>query len=79
MSKQSTKPELSHTPKATDTVVAITEQVLAYRNDERPTLSSLFRITGAAARMLRVEEREAVANTAALALAKKHNLLGSAG
>ena len=32
-----------------------------------------------AARMLRIEDREHVANAAALLLAKRHNLLGTAG
>jgi hypothetical protein len=64
--------------KATEAVVNIAEQVLAYR-DKKATLSDVFRITNGAVRLLRLEDREVLANTAALQLAKRHNLLGTAG
>jgi hypothetical protein len=84
MAKQSTKTELevvtNNKPKdEIETVVAIAEQAISFRGDEKPTLSSILRFTSATARMLRIKERDQVANAAALVLGKKHNLLGSAG
>jgi hypothetical protein len=83
MAKQSTKTETETTtnnkPKVIEAVVAIAEQAIAFRGEEKPTLSSILRLTGGAARMLRVKDRDQVANAAALVLGKKHNLLGSAG
>jgi hypothetical protein len=84
MAKQSTKTETETTtnnkPKeATDAVIAITELAIAFRGEEKPSLSGILRFTTGAARMLRVKERDQVANAAALVLGKKHNLLGSAG
>jgi hypothetical protein len=82
MAKQSTKTETETTtnnkPKeATEAVVAIAEQAIAFR-DEKPTLSGILRVTTGAARMLRVKDRDQVANAAALLLGKRH-LLGDAG
>jgi hypothetical protein len=79
---------MSKTPKATEptqtngkaleTCITISEAVIEYRG-KKASLSDVFRVTNSAARMLRVEDREAVANAAALQLARKHNLLGAAG
>jgi hypothetical protein len=63
---------------AVDTCITIGEAVIAYR-DKKASLSDVFRVTNSAARMLRVEDRDQVANAAALSLARKHNLLGTAG
>jgi hypothetical protein len=83
MAKQSTKTETETTTnnksKETEAVIAITELAIAFRGDEKPTLSGILRFTTGAARMLRVKERDQVANAAALVLGKRHNLLGSAG
>jgi hypothetical protein len=63
---------------AVGTCVTITEAVIEYR-DKKASLSDVFRVANGAARLLRVEEREHVANACALAVARKHNLLGHAG
>ena len=78
-SKTETETTTNNKSKETETVVAITELAIAFRGDEKPTLSGILRFTTGAARMLRVKERDQVANAAALVLGKKHNLLGSAG
>ncbi len=61
-----------------DTCITIADAVIEYR-DKKASLSDIFRVITSAARMLRVEEREHVANAVALQLARKHNLLGHAG
>jgi hypothetical protein len=77
-----TEPEAVTTNKPKDEIgacVAIAEQAIAFRDDQKPTLGSILRFTGGAARMLRIKERDQVANAAALVLGKRYNLLGSAG
>ena len=77
----STRPKTEKTEtngKAMDTCITIAEAVIEYRG-KKASLSDVFRITNGAARLLRLEDREVLANTAALQLAKKHNLLGTAG
>jgi hypothetical protein len=84
MAKQLTKTEpetvTNNKPKEEiETVVAIAEQAISFRGDEKPTLAAILRFTSGAARMLRIKERDQVANAAALVLGKRYNLLGSAG
>ncbi len=80
MKTPKTTPE-TNTSKASDALVGIAEIVLKFRDGEKPTLSTIARVTGRAAGLLRLdsEHREQIANSAALQLAKRHNLLGTAG
>jgi hypothetical protein len=73
-----TEPTQTNDGKAVDTCITIAEAVIEYR-DKKASLSDVFRFTNSAARMLRLEDRDQVANAAALLLAKRHNLLGTAG
>jgi hypothetical protein len=76
--KSPTKIEPASKPKATDTLIAVTEAVLAYRGDERPTLSLIARIINRASRLLRIsdiDERMESENAATLSLAKKLRLV----
>jgi hypothetical protein len=70
--------QTSDSKAAVDTCITIAEAVIEYR-DKKASLSDIFRVTNSAARMLRVEDRDQVANAAALQLARKQNLLGHAG
>jgi hypothetical protein len=66
-------------PKAVDTIIAITEQAIAFRFTERtPTLSDVARVVSTASRLLRfadLDERIEVENAAVLQLAKKRQLV----
>jgi hypothetical protein len=76
--KTETTTQTSDSKAAVDTCITIAEAVIEYR-DKKASLSDVFRVTNSAARMLRIEDREHVANAAALQVAKRHNLLGTAG
>jgi hypothetical protein len=65
-------------PKATEALAAITEIVLQFRDDEKPTLSGIARITGRASGLPRIQdldERISVENAATVQIAKRHNLM----
>jgi hypothetical protein len=85
MAKQSIKTELeivaNNKPKnEIEAVVAIAETAISFRG-EQPSLASILRYCSGAARLLRIEnkDRDGIANSAALSLGRKHNLLGTAG
>ena len=79
MKPTTTKSSESARPTATDTLVSISELVLKFRGEEKPNLATVARTANRASGLLRIKERDQVANAAALVLGKKHNLLGSAG
>jgi hypothetical protein len=66
-------------PKPLDTLIAITEQAIAFRYVDRvPSLVDIGRITIAASRILHVkdlDEKISIENAAALAIAKKRELI----
>jgi hypothetical protein len=79
MSKTPTaKTEPTGQPKAADTLIAVAEAVLAYRNEKRVTLALLSRLMNRASGMLRIndiDERLELENAATLTLAKKLGLV----
>jgi hypothetical protein len=76
--KQATKTD--NRPKALDTLIGITDLVIAHRYPERtPTLGDLARVVSLASRSLRIpdlDERISVENAATLAVAKRLNVIG---
>jgi hypothetical protein len=75
--KSTTKPEPS-TAEAADIVVQIADIVLSQRKDARPSLSAISRATERAAGLLSFKKREdriVAANSAAIAIAKRANLV----
>jgi hypothetical protein len=75
--KSNTKPEPS-TAEAADIVVQIADIVLSQKKDARPSLSAISRATERAAGLLsfkKRDERTAAANSAAIAIAKRANLV----
>jgi hypothetical protein len=76
--KTPTKPEPTSRPTAADTLIAVAEAVLAYRNEKRVTLALLSRLMNRASGMLRIndiDERLELENAATLTLAKKLGLV----
>jgi hypothetical protein len=73
---QTTQPER---PKALDTLIAITEQAVAFRYvDRTPSLVDIGRVTIAASRTLRIadlDERISLENACVMAVAKKRELI----
>jgi hypothetical protein len=65
-------------PKAVEALVVLTETVLQFHGEEKPTLSSVARVTGRASRLLRIsdlDERLETENAATIQIAKKHGLM----
>jgi hypothetical protein len=78
MKTPTTKPEPASRPTAADTLIAVAEAVLAYRNEKRVTLALLSRLMNRASGMLRIndiDERLELENAATLTLAKKLGLV----
>ncbi len=73
---QTTKSETGSTQGATETISQIAEIVFAFRN-VKPTLGECARVSDRAAQLLKLEkdEKESVANAAAVAIARKYNLV----
>jgi hypothetical protein len=70
--------EANSKPAATDTLVNIAAQVLAFRGEEKSALATIARLMNRASGLLRLadlDERLEVENAATVAIAKKHNLL----
>jgi hypothetical protein len=60
--------------KAIEAISAIAEVVFAFRNTKKPTLRECAWVSGRAVNLLKLgDEKEAVENTAAVAIAKKYN------
>jgi hypothetical protein len=73
-----TETAASSAPKATDTLIAVAEAVLAYRAEKRVTLALLSRLMNRASGMLRfddLDQRLEVENAATIAMAKKLGLV----
>jgi hypothetical protein len=77
---KATKTPSTDRPKALDTLIGITDLVIAHRYPERtPTLGDLARVVGLASRSLRIsdlDERISVENAATLAVAKRMGVIG---
>ncbi|MEH2573465.1 hypothetical protein [Bradyrhizobium sp. AZCC 1708] len=68
----------SEQPKPVETLVEITNLVLAYRNSEKPTLAEVARITDRASGLLKLKDADTkmlVANAATIEVAKARNLV----
>ncbi len=74
--KAKTEPASNKPASAEDVVVEILESAIAFRGD-RPNLSMIARLSNRAAGLLKLDQQErlAVENSAAIAVARKRGLL----
>jgi hypothetical protein len=67
---------VSEPNKTTDAIISIAEVVFGFRNTKKPTLRECAWVAGRAANLLKLgEEKEAVENTSAVAIARKYQII----